>query len=116
VTLVWNNEDVGKILTSIFDKDNYKYLELPISAFYSISPYDKVTRNGKTVGISSTAGFSWNDRFSFSLASIDADIEDGSEVVLIWGEPNGGSGKTTVERHTQTEIRATVRPSPYPID
>jgi len=116
VTLVWNNEDVSKVLTSIFNKDNFKYLEMPISAFYSTSPYDRVTKNGKTVGISSTAGFSWNERFSFSLAMVDPDIEEGSEVVLVWGEPDGGSEKTTVERHKQTEIRATVRPAPYPVD
>jgi vanillate/3-O-methylgallate O-demethylase len=34
-------------------------------------------------------------------------------VVLHWGEPNGGTGKTTVERHKQTEIRAIVSPVPY---
>jgi vanillate/3-O-methylgallate O-demethylase len=32
---------------------------------------------------------------------------------LVWGEENGGTRKTTVERHRQTEIRVTVGPVPY---
>jgi syringate O-demethylase len=32
---------------------------------------------------------------------------------LVWGEPDGGSSKPTVERHVQTEIRAIVSPVPY---
>jgi vanillate/3-O-methylgallate O-demethylase len=31
----------------------------------------------------------------------------------VWGEEGGGSKKTTVERHKQVEIRATVNPAPY---
>jgi hypothetical protein len=34
-------------------------------------------------------------------------------VTLVWGEPDGGTRKTQVERHRQTEIRATVAPAPY---
>lgn len=37
----------------------------------------------------------------------------GTEVTLTWGESGGGSGKPTVERHRQVEIRATVGPAPY---
>ncbi|NIP32914.1 aminomethyl transferase family protein, partial [Candidatus Saccharibacteria bacterium] len=45
----------------------------------------------------------------FSLAMVaEHKAVDGSEVVLIWGEKNGGSEKPTVERHTQTEIRAVI--------
>jgi syringate O-demethylase len=32
---------------------------------------------------------------------------------LLWGEPDGGSRKPTVERHVQTEIKAIVAPVPY---
>ena len=31
----------------------------------------------------------------------------------MWGEEDGGSGKPTVERHVQTELRAIVAPVPY---
>ena len=34
-------------------------------------------------------------------------------MTLVWGEPDGGSAKPTVERHVQTEIRAVVSPVPY---
>ena len=37
----------------------------------------------------------------------------GSEVTVIWGEPNGGTGKTSTERHKQAEIRVRVSPTPY---
>ena len=39
---------------------------------------------------------------------LDEDVPDGSEVVVVWGEENGGSRKPVVERHVQTNIRATV--------
>jgi vanillate/3-O-methylgallate O-demethylase len=48
-----------------------------------------------------------------SLGVVDPDIEIGTEVRLVWGEAGGGSKKTTVERHKQTEIRAIVSPVPY---
>ena len=45
---------------------------------------------------------------------IDPEIPVGTEVTLIWGEPDGGSPKASVERpHRQMEVRATVAPVPY---
>ena len=37
----------------------------------------------------------------------------GTEVTFVWGEPNGGTAKPTVERHKQVEIKAVVSPVPY---
>ena len=37
---------------------------------------------------------------------------DGTEVTIIWGEPDGGTAKPLVERPVQTEVRATVGPCP----
>jgi vanillate/3-O-methylgallate O-demethylase len=48
-----------------------------------------------------------------SLGIVDPDIEVGTELTLIWGEENGGTRKTTVERHQQIPIRAIVSPTPY---
>jgi len=49
-----------------------------------------------------------------SLATIDeADATLDREVTIIWGEPNGGSGKPGVEPHVQKEIRARIKPWPY---
>ncbi len=39
--------------------------------------------------------------------------EPGTEVTLVWGEPDGGTRKPTVERHKQVEIKAVVSPLPY---
>ena len=80
---------------------------MPLSN-YANSNYDQLTAGGKTVGVSLFSGYSYNERSFLSLATVDEDVAIGNEVVLHWGEPNGGTGKTTVERHKQTEIRAIV--------
>jgi vanillate/3-O-methylgallate O-demethylase len=59
------------------------------------------------------SGYSYNERAMLSLGVVDPDIEVGTEVKIVWGEGGGGSRKTTVERHKQTEIRAIVSPVPY---
>jgi len=43
----------------------------------------------------------------------DEHSKPGTEVTFVWGEEGGGSSKPTVERHVQTEIRATVAPAPF---
>jgi vanillate/3-O-methylgallate O-demethylase len=48
-----------------------------------------------------------------SLVMLDRDhAEPGTELVLTWGEPDGGSRKPNVERHRQCEVRVTVAPAP----
>ena len=61
-------------------------------------PYDKVLRDGETVGISTFSGYSYNERSFLSLAMVDLDLELGTEVTLVWGEEDGGSSKPVVER------------------
>lgn len=113
VTLAWNSEDVIKAFSSMFEEgDNYKYMDMPLSNYTSAS-YDKLISNGKTVGISMFAGYSYNERSMLSLGIVDPDIKEGTEVILVWGEEDGGSKKPTVERHKQIEIRAVVSPVPY---
>lgn len=113
VTLAWNTDDVMKALRSMLEAgDPYKYIDLPLSNYTSAS-YDKLLHEGKTVGMSMFAGYSYNERSMLSLAVVDPDIELGNEVRLVWGEEGGGSKKTTVERHRQIEIRAVVSPAPY---
>jgi vanillate/3-O-methylgallate O-demethylase len=58
-------------------------------------------------------GYSFNERTALSLATVGADVSIGDEVSVIWGEPDGGTNKTTVERHEQIEVRAIVSPVPY---
>ena len=40
----------------------------------------------------------------------------GDVLTLVWGEEDGGTKKTTVERHKQTEVRVKVSPVPYSRD
>ncbi len=115
VTLAWNGEDVSKIQSSILNKgEHYKYIEMPLSN-YANSNYDLLTAGGKAVGVSLFSGYSYNERSFLSLATVDEDVAIGNEVVLHWGEPNGGSKKTTVEPHKMAEIRAIVSPVPYAV-
>jgi vanillate/3-O-methylgallate O-demethylase len=58
-------------------------------------------------------GYSANERRALSLATVDADVPEGTELKVVWGEPNGGSKKAAVEPHVQTEVRAVVSPVPY---
>jgi vanillate/3-O-methylgallate O-demethylase len=48
-----------------------------------------------------------------SLGVVDHDVENGTELTLVWGEEGGGTKKPTVERHKPIEIRAVVSPVPY---
>lgn len=113
VTFAWNAEDVLRVFASMFEEGEiYKYIDLPLSNYTSAS-YDKILLGGKTVGFSMFAGYSYNERSMLSLGVVDPHIEIGTEVRLVWGESGGGTKKTTVERHKQTEIRAIVSPAPY---
>jgi syringate O-demethylase len=77
-------------------------------------PYDKVMKNGKTIGVSTWVGYSANEGRMLTLAILDAEhVKMGNEVVFVWGEENGGTAKSAVERHVQMEIRAIVSPVPY---
>ena len=114
VTLAWNGDDVAAAMRTMFQKDERaKYIDLPLSN-YSTWPNDKILKNGKMVGVSTFSGYSSNESSMLSLAVVDIDqSEPGTEVTLVWGEEGGGSAKPVVERHVQTEIRATVSPAPY---
>ncbi len=113
VTFAWNPQDVLKVFTSMFEpEDVYKYIDLPLANYTSAS-YDKIMSRGKTVGFSMFAGYSYNERSMLSLGVVDPEIEIGTEVTLVWGEPGGGTQKSTVERHRQIDIRAIVSPVPY---
>ena len=114
VTLVLNSDDVLKGIGTMFgDHPRTKYFDFP-SAVYATLPYDKVLKDGKTIGVSTWCGYSSNEGKMLTLAMIDtAHAEPGTEVTFVWGEEGGGSSKPTVERHTQLEIRATVAPVPY---
>jgi vanillate/3-O-methylgallate O-demethylase len=115
VTFDWNGEDVATVAASMFDRDQdpYKYIDVPVSN-YASSSYDTIMCDGHMVGGSMFAGYSYNERAMLSLGIIDEEYAvPGTQVTLVWGEPDGGTPKTTVERHRQFNIRATVAPVPY---
>ena len=114
VTLELNTQDVKGAMGTMFDQgDRAKYFEFP-SAVYATWPYDEVTKNGKTVGISTWIGYSSNERKMLTLAILDnQDAQVGNEVTLIWGEQPGTGSKPNVESHVQVELRAKVCPVPY---
>jgi len=114
VSLLWNKDDLGRLFQSNFEPGlGTKALNLPV-VHYSFQQYDEVRLNDNLVGLATRTLYSDNEREIISLAMIDrAYARVGTEVTLIWGEAEGGSRKLNVERHRQTEVRATVAPKPY---
>ena len=115
VTLAWEADDVAQIFDSMFDIDgeSYQFFDLPI-ANYGASNFDSVLDpDGNVIGYSMFTGYSANEKRALSLATIDPEVEIGTEVHVVWGEPDGGTRKTTVEPHKQISIRAIVSPAPY---
>jgi len=117
VTFEWNGEDLAKIYGSLFVPGGqcFKFFDLPI-ANYASSSYDRVAAGGRTVGFSMFGGYSFNERCGLSLGAVDSDVDIGDELTLTWGEENGGTQKTTVERHVQIDVRVRVAPVPYSRD
>jgi glycine cleavage system aminomethyltransferase T len=116
MTLVWSPDDTEQLFGAMVKTragEGPKYIDFPC-AVYSTYPYDRVLKEGRTVGLSTWAGYSFNERSMLSLAMIDvAEAVPGRTLSLVWGEENGGTRKVTVERHKQVEIRVTLAPAPY---
>ncbi|MEC7761177.1 MAG: aminomethyltransferase family protein [Pseudomonadota bacterium] len=114
VTFEWNAEDVMKVISSCFapGEKNYKWIDFP-QPNYASSTADKVMQGDKMVGMSMFNGYSFNERCLLSLGVVDQSVEVGDVLEMTWGEPDGGSAKTSVEPHEQTTIRVRVSPTPY---
>ncbi len=114
VTLALDDDDVTATIGTMFGQtDRAKFIDWP-SAVYCMHPFDRVTVDGETVGLSTWIGYSANEGKMLTLAVVDPEYaEPGTEVAFVWGEEGGGSSKPTVEPHVQTEMRAVVSPVPY---
>jgi syringate O-demethylase len=114
VTLALDSGDVQRAMGSQFNRQiRAKYFDTP-SAVYCMHPYDRVIAGSRHAGLSTWIGYTANEGKMLTLAILDEEFADpGTEVTLIWGEPDGGTTKPTVEPHVQTEIRGIVSPSPY---
>ncbi|QGZ56905.1 aminomethyl transferase family protein [Paraburkholderia acidiphila] len=108
VTLVWNSDDVVDAYASFFKKGDPlpDFMEMPReSRGYMWA--DKVLKNGETIGVSTSRGYSAYFREMLSLCTIDMEFsQPGTEVTLIWGNPG----------QPQREIRAVVQRAPYKED
>jgi vanillate/3-O-methylgallate O-demethylase len=68
---------------------------------------DKVLKDGKLVGISTTRGYSVYFRKMLSLCTLDVELcKPGTKVTVVWGRPD----------RKQKTIRAEVAPVPYKRD
>lgn len=115
VSIVLNADDAADIYSSQMQPGrNAKAMEVP-TAHYSAYPYDALfDQNGNAVGVSTYTSFIAPDGAWVSLAVVDEEFAaEGSELILQWGEPNGGSRRPTVERHVQKDVRATVSGWPF---
>jgi vanillate/3-O-methylgallate O-demethylase len=117
VTLAWNAEDLGKVWTSLLDTDGpgNQFFNLP-NANYGSSNFDSVVdADGKIVGASLFTGYSANERRGLSLATVDPEVEVGTELRVLWGEsPNTGKTSSATP-HEQAEVRCVVSPVPYAV-
>jgi vanillate/3-O-methylgallate O-demethylase len=107
VTLEFNNEDVIALYASLFGEEMPSdFLDMPHPHRWMIWA-DAILKNGMTVGISSTPGYSLFFRKVLTLAFIDNSLSaPGTEVEVLWGNPGT----------KQIRIRATVAPAPYKQD
>ena len=119
VTLVWDADDVQRVIRSQWGSGpRYKSIEFP-RVSYAWAQFDEVrSHRGEFLGVSRNAVYQnpYGEVFSLAMLKPDDVAAIGSEVVITWGEPNGGSRKRQVERHEQTTIRARVAPAPYARD
>ena len=114
-TLAWSRDDVTEIFASAFAAEGEGYMPFDIpNANYGSSNFDAVLdQDDAVVGLSLFTGYSANEKRALSLATVDPEVEIGTELRVVWGEPDGGSRKTTVQRHRQKEVRVIVSPVPY---
>ncbi len=112
VTLLWNSEDVADIQrAALFPSDGpAKYISTPYS-MYATFESDAVLKGDRPAGVSQWSAYSSNARSFISLALVNMEhSEPGTELTLLWGEPN--STRPTVEKHEVRQIRVTVAPAP----
>lgn len=111
VTLVWNEDDVLDVQrAALFGDRPARYINTPHTT-YSTFVADDVLKDGEHAGLSMQGSYSANARAFISNALVSIEhSEPGTEVTLLWGEPN--STRAIVENHEVREIRATVAPAP----
>lgn len=108
VTLVWNNEDVIDVYSSLFRRDEtpFDYMEMPRNLAWCIWA-DDVLVGDQRIGLTTSRCYSYFFREMISLGVVDVEhATPGTEVVVKWG--NKGSPAKF--------IRAKIAPAPYKAD
>lgn len=107
VTLVWNTDDIVDVYRSEFEPgEHYAVIEgpedFPLSGQFGYVT-DAVLKDGKQIGRSTGRIYSYYYRKMLSLCTVHSSLEEGEEVIILWGNPGT----------RQKEIRATVGRFPY---
>jgi vanillate/3-O-methylgallate O-demethylase len=114
VTLAWDGDDMATIHASMYQNEKlpYKFFDLP-NANYGASNFDSVVdADGNVVGVSMFTGYSWNEKRALSLAIVNPEVEVGSQLHVLWGEPET-TGKRSAQPHRQYKAGVDVSPVPY---
>ncbi|WP_183030169.1 aminomethyl transferase family protein [Altericroceibacterium spongiae] len=113
VTLAWNADDIADLVKDMLDPEGegYKPLDFPWPEhqMQTYRPYNAVMAGDRRVGVSLNSCYQRSERAFLSLAMVEADIQIGDEVELIWGE----SGSYFFKATPMKRIRAIVSPVPY---
>jgi vanillate/3-O-methylgallate O-demethylase len=109
VWMRWDRDAVLGVFASMLGSgEPAKYMDMP-AAHYATLPFDSILLDSELVGLSTYPAYTANVRDWCSLAMVDeAHAEDGAELTIVWGEPDGGTAKPVVERHAQVEIPAVL--------
>ena len=93
VTFAWNADDVARVFRSFFEPgiETYKYHRHPEQPTTPRRTTTRCSEDGRTVGLSMFAGYSYNERSYLSLGVVDPDVQVGDVLTLVWGEENGGT-------------------------
>ncbi|MFT4211173.1 MAG: aminomethyl transferase family protein [Microbacterium sp.] len=110
----WDRDDVARIYASMYNQgdERFKYLDTPM-ATYTATQFDRVEKDGVHVGNMNLSVYSANTRSFISLGSLDDAAAVGDDVVLTWGDADGGASSPFIERHVQTPVRARVIDRPF---
>ena len=103
-----------KVIASGFEQGTpYKWIDFP-QPNYASSSADMVMQDGKQVGMSMFNGYSWNERCMLSLGVVDADVQEGDVLTLVWGEPDDHRQDLDRERTGRPKSGSGSRRRPTP--
>lgn len=93
--------------SQIGGKSGAKTLMLPVSP----GTFDQILLDDWRVGLAIAHGYTFRLGHVTSIGWADEDMQDGTQVELLWGDPDGGAANPAVGDHTQTRVRATLHTS-----